>query len=278
MQLEKDLKESNAKLAALKEERESVEQDALEKEQRASELLAKRRAHEALAATAREVSKDVAQGACGGCFDGITTNEQLKEDKMKEHLEKVQKELAASQDELSKARSHAEEARKDVTTQKSMFMRDVRNFRTATPANQREMRGDIINLLNQIQGAENELQEEKTLLELSKSDVEEHEKVLKKLEGKLDNDTPFAFMKATKSLSWLRTQTPAQQREIRNELINCLQDLEAMQVEKHEHEITQETSHRRLAELRKRTGSGEVAPAQSNDGDKNSAFAFKQGS
>jgi len=67
-----------------------------------------------------------------------------------------------------------------------------------------------------------------------------------------------------------REQTPAKQREVKDELLQLLQELEGIQVEKSEHEVVKDVSDRKLSNLRDRT-----VPDAGKSASKNNGFAFQ---
>merc|ERR1711879_362703 len=112
----------------------------------------------------------------------------------------------------------------------------------------------ITDLLSKLKEAEIELQEEEALTQMSQAEAAEHEKLAKKLEKQARNDEPFAFMKSSTSQAWFRAQTPAQQREIKDELLRCLQELEGIQQEKIENQLIASNTEQKLSVLRMRGG------------------------
>jgi chromosome segregation ATPase len=297
-QLRDDLKEANEKVKAAKKEREQAEQDTLAKEPKAVDVKAHVKAQNAMR---RNVSESK-EAITGGCF-GWTQGQKDREKNIAAQVEKLKGELVTAQEKVSQMRKAAEVAQKDVakaqkevqktksktsvtasSTPKSsqsemvaeqtqslnsMFAKDVKSFRTETPANQRQMKGAIVDLLNKLQSAENALQKEEDLKKQAQAETKQHEKTVQQLQSRVA-DQPFAFMSSGASNAWFRSQTPAQQREMKNELLQLLQDMEGLQVEKAEHEVVKDLSERKLSNLRHRTGSDDGA-AKTNGG-----FAFKQ--
>merc|ERR1712203_1219401 len=83
---------------------------------------------------------------------------------------------------------------------------------------------------------------------------QEHDKLAKSLSRSLGNlmSEPFAFLKSGKSKAWFRGQTPAKQREMKDQLQLCLQQLEEVQLDKVEQEIKRNGSTKKLSMYRER--------------------------
>jgi len=87
---------------------------------------------------------------------------------------------------------------------------------------------------------------------------------------------PFAFLKAKSSQTWFREQTPQKQREIKQELELCLQQLHEAQLDKAEQDIKFSGSTKKMSMYKERGDSLlEQQKAVENAG-KNNAFAFQQ--
>ena len=89
---------------------------------------------------------------------------------------------------------------------------------------------------------------------------------MKQLQTRLQ-EQPFSFMNSGAGNQLLRQQTPAKQREMRDELVKLLQDLEEVHVEKSEHVLATQLNEKKLKDLRKQGGTG----ASTTNG-----FAFQQ--
>jgi hypothetical protein len=278
-ELQADLEVSKRNLANAREEREKVERNAAETEQRANELLAKKKTVDAM--TEKALRMQATDGCASGCFSFLmSANEEIA---LQKKLESLKADLAATQESVVLVRAQAEGVQQNVAVQTTMssplsngvatkqeqpketievsvqkepsydamFMRDVNDFRHHTPLDQRIYKNAINDLIKELAACENGLQEEKVLLDAYKAETQQHEKIVKNLSGQTEVE-PFAFMKSGGAAAWFRGETPAKQREMKVQLMQIVQEMEAAQEEKVGYEIARDTSARKLSHLRER--------------------------
>jgi len=129
-----------------------------------------------------------------GCWKG------LEQQKMKNYLEQLKRDLKTAQEEAEKTRDLADEAQKECqkvekemlkmeslprktesVATNSTFLQEVQNFRTKTPAEQRVMRSNIEDLLHQLERTRSDLENERERKEHKIREARQHEKLAEAL-------------------------------------------------------------------------------------------------